>query len=158
MKTKTEAVRRALQALERSCRLTPGEVVTAARDPESPLHDMFEWDDGKAAESWRLEQARGLIRSVQVKITTIENNVISVPVYVRDSSLPEDEQGYISLSSIKDNPQAARAALYVELTRVEGLLTRAESIAEACGLAGDVQSLARRTKRLRKRVQPEAQA
>ncbi len=157
MKEKTEAVKRALQALERAGKLTPGDVVAAARESDSPLHDCFEWDDSKAAECWRLEEARGLIRSVLVKITTTDARVISVPVYVRDPSVG-DEQGYVSLSSIKDNPVAARAALYVELSRVEGLLVRAEDIAAACGLSNEVTRLAKRVKNLRKQVQPPAQA
>ncbi len=44
--------------------LTPKDVVDDARNPNSPLHSFFEWDDGAAAEQHRLHQARGLIRSV----------------------------------------------------------------------------------------------
>jgi len=44
--------------------LTPKDVVDDARNPNSPLHSFFEWDDGVAAEAHRLGQARGLIRSV----------------------------------------------------------------------------------------------
>ena len=45
-------------------RLTPPAVVEAARDTRNPLHKHFEWDDAVAAESYRLDQARMLIRSV----------------------------------------------------------------------------------------------
>jgi hypothetical protein len=31
---------------------TAAEVVDAARDPDSPLHPLFEWDDKKAARSF----------------------------------------------------------------------------------------------------------
>jgi hypothetical protein len=44
--------------------LTPPDVVTDARNPNSPLHPFFEWDDTAAAEAHRLSQARGLIRAV----------------------------------------------------------------------------------------------
>lgn len=44
--------------------LTPKDVVDDARNPNSPLHSFFEWNDGDAAEQYRLQQARGLIRSV----------------------------------------------------------------------------------------------
>lgn len=44
--------------------LTPQDVVDDARKNNSPLHSMFEWKDGVAAEQYRLSQARGLIRSV----------------------------------------------------------------------------------------------
>jgi hypothetical protein len=44
--------------------LTPVDVVKDGRDEKSPLHPFFEWDDGKAADQHRLDQARGLIRAV----------------------------------------------------------------------------------------------
>lgn len=45
-------------------RLTPPAVVEAARNNRHPLHKFFEWNDAIAAESYRLDQARTLIRSV----------------------------------------------------------------------------------------------
>ena len=47
-------------------RLTPAIVLAEAKDPDSPLHPLFEWSDHEAAEKWRLQQARQLIRSVRV--------------------------------------------------------------------------------------------
>ncbi|MCA0425033.1 MAG: hypothetical protein LCH61_17250 [Proteobacteria bacterium] len=44
--------------------LTPEDVVADARNPNSPLHQFFEWDDSEAAQQHRLGQARGLIRAV----------------------------------------------------------------------------------------------
>ena len=37
---------------------TPQQIVDRARDEKSELHKCFEWDDSKAAESWRRQQAR----------------------------------------------------------------------------------------------------
>lgn len=55
-----------LELLRQECKgeLTPADVLKDARNPNSPLHSFFEWDDGEAAEQYRLQQARGLIRSV----------------------------------------------------------------------------------------------
>lgn len=47
--------------------LTPKAVVEAARQKKHPLHPHFEWDDNAAAESWRQEQARNLIRIVRTE-------------------------------------------------------------------------------------------
>ncbi len=47
---------------------TAEDVVLAARDPESPLHPWFEWDDSVAAHMYRLERASTLIRSIEVVI------------------------------------------------------------------------------------------
>lgn len=46
-------------------RLTPANVVDAARATSHPLHDRFEWDDSIAGERYRRIQARELIRSVR---------------------------------------------------------------------------------------------
>lgn len=41
-------------------------VVEASRNPASPLHEWFEWDDSTAAEEYRKEQARALIRAIVI--------------------------------------------------------------------------------------------
>lgn len=44
------------------------DVVEAARPETAPLHPYFEWDDAVAAELFRVEQARGLVRSIEVRV------------------------------------------------------------------------------------------
>ncbi len=46
--------------------ITPRAVVEDARHGNSPLHPCFEWDDGKAADAHRLQQARHMIGSLVV--------------------------------------------------------------------------------------------
>lgn len=41
-------------------------IVQDARDPESPLHGMFEWNDTEAARQFRLSQARTIICNIMV--------------------------------------------------------------------------------------------
>lgn len=54
------------QLYDANQRLTPALVLAEAEDPNSPLHALFEWNDSVAADRWRLQQARELIRSVKV--------------------------------------------------------------------------------------------
>lgn len=84
-------------AAEHGGTLYPRDVVEAARDPKSLLHGAFEWDDGIAAEQWRLEQARHLIR---VQVTLIENKTEPIQAYVSLSPSRTDEGGYIPIQSI----------------------------------------------------------
>lgn len=46
--------------------ITPRVVVDDAANSRSPLHPCFEWDDEKAADNYRLTQARKLIGSIVV--------------------------------------------------------------------------------------------
>jgi hypothetical protein len=45
-------------------------VLQAAKEPASTLHKYFEWDDTEAARQYRLEQARLIVRSIEVRIVT----------------------------------------------------------------------------------------
>ena len=44
--------------------IEPSTVVEESRDISSPLHPCFEWDDAVAAEKYREDQARLVIRSI----------------------------------------------------------------------------------------------
>ena len=46
--------------------LTPQQVVDHARDKDSALHPLFEWDDSVAAEAYRREQAGAMMRAIQI--------------------------------------------------------------------------------------------
>jgi hypothetical protein len=131
MRTEQErqAAELALQQLERDGRLTPEDVLNAAEDPSSPLHGWFDWNDDTAAHKYRLEQARMLIRTITVEITT-ENRVLKCVRYVRDPKSAGDEQGYVSLPELRRSPDEAAALLVYELERAESILGRAELLVE----------------------------
>lgn len=71
-----------LLRLQHKGELTPQDVVTDARNSNSPLHPFFEWDDGAAAEHYRLQQARGLIRSVVAIYVQEDRPATRVRAYV----------------------------------------------------------------------------
>lgn len=73
-----------LELLREKCKgeLTPGDVVNDARNPNSPLHPFFEWDDCVAAEQYRLQQARGLIRAVVAIYVSDDNPAVRQKAYV----------------------------------------------------------------------------
>lgn len=45
---------------------TPNAVVEVARNPGSEMHSCFTWDDKEAAEKFRVEEARNLLRSLVI--------------------------------------------------------------------------------------------
>lgn len=73
-----------LEMLREQCKgeLTPQDVLKDAKHNNSPLHSFFEWDDGEAAEQYRLQQARGLIRSVVAIYTDEKNPAVRTRAYV----------------------------------------------------------------------------
>ncbi len=53
--------------------MTPANVIADAKSVASPLHDCFEWSNREAANLYREDQARRLIRSVDVIIENLNN-------------------------------------------------------------------------------------
>lgn len=47
--------------------VTARDIVDAARSTNSPLHDYFEWNDKRAADQYRLEEARKMLRSITIR-------------------------------------------------------------------------------------------
>jgi len=138
-------------------RLTPRALVEAARPARSVLHGLFTWDEKRAAQKCRLDEARELIASYRVVITT-EPFVIRAPVYVRDPSAAPD-QGYISVSRLRTDAELARDVLIFEFDRVVAALRRAKEVGHAIGMADEIDRLQRQVEQLVGRVpQPEARA
>lgn len=55
-------------------------LLAVAQSPDSPIHHAFTWDDAEAARLHRLEQARYLLRSVQVRVVE-EDRVLTRPAF-----------------------------------------------------------------------------
>jgi hypothetical protein len=113
------------------------DVIEDARNEESPLHDYFTWDDAKAAHKQRLDEARTLLRSINVpyEFNLTEHQVIA---YVRDPAKPEKENGYISTVVLRTDHDLARAALVEEFSRAAAAMRRAIEVAKALDLYDEV--------------------
>lgn len=69
-------------AAEHGDRLTPAVVVAAAEAMDSPLHPCFEWDDALAGYRFRLDQARGLIANIRVRMSGENGPFVRAYVHV----------------------------------------------------------------------------
>ena len=128
-------------------KLTPELVVQSARSKNSPLHDYFDWDDKVAGVHWRIQQARELIRSIRIEITT-SNVIIKAPRFLRDASVASDEQGYVSVVRLRSDQEMARETVIAEFERAAAALARAKAVAAALDLENKVDELYQQVIRL----------
>jgi hypothetical protein len=136
-------------------KLSPEAVVAAARDPKSPGHEHFEWDNKKAAHQYRVEQARALLTKRQTFVT--ESYTIQVPRYVRDPDAPAREQSYVSVRTAAADADLRHRVLVDDFARVSALLQRTRDLAKAFGLLGEVDDLIGKVAELRVRVEHPGQ-
>lgn len=77
--------------------LRPELVVEESRDASAVLHRCFQWDDHKAAASYRKEQARKLIDSIQVVIVNSDVHC-SVRAFVNVRPAEDAARSYTPLT------------------------------------------------------------
>ena len=80
--------------------LQPADVVEYAKDPETLLHNKFEWDDSDAAHQYRLWQARRVIRLELVIVGNAAGTPGKVILDRNDINISpgKSTRAYISLS------------------------------------------------------------
>jgi len=117
-------------------KITAETVLKAASSKKSCLHDMFEWDDSRAAQQYRLQQARILINNIDIVFIS-ENEEQTVPAY----EIIRNEQGQEyknvetfttdEVEQVKQNTIAAlsglkrKLAIYKQFNSVVGHLNKA---------------------------------
>lgn len=117
--------------------IDPKRVVKVARNPKHPLHNEFEWNDGKAAEKYRLITAKEIIR--EVRFMTMHQTVqILVPYYVSD---PQKRGTYAPTARIANRVDIANAVLKRELDQIESSIIRAQSLSVAFGLREQLDAM-----------------
>lgn len=108
--------------------LRPETVVATAAAVDNPLHPAFEWDDATAGQSFRLMQARTLIRSVTVTVEGTQPR----SVYVHVATLGQRAGDYQPMEVVVTHPDRFATAL-AELVR--RLQSAEEAVAELQRLA-----------------------
>ena len=97
------------------------EVLDVASDKNSKLHKYFQWDNSKAAEEFRLQQARMIVNHI-VEITVINNVKYPQRSFV---SVNHKQQGkvYVTLACAKANSDYKKQLLSQMITTLENLTT-----------------------------------
>jgi len=110
--------------------VTPARLVLRAKDPASPLHRYFQWNDSVAAQEWRKSQAEKLIRSLAV--VTVNNGVetkIRSHFSVRLTPPEEAAQSvnarhYISVREARSDPETREEVLQQALKECRSWMSK----------------------------------
>lgn len=80
---------------------TPKNIVDEARETESVLHPVFEWDDGVAGELYRESQAQELTRNiVRVKLhEESDTEIIPVRAFVSVTDRETNSKKYVTITN-----------------------------------------------------------
>jgi hypothetical protein len=110
--------------------LTPEAVVADAQHDNSPLHNLFEWDDTEAARQHRLHQARNLIGVVVVRyLVDGETEPRNIRAFV---NLKMEDGGHVYRSTIASlqDPQTRDVVLSGALRELQTFERKYRDLAE----------------------------
>jgi hypothetical protein len=108
---------------------TAQQVVDEARPENHPIHPCFEWDDWEAAEAYRRDQARSLIRRIEVQYPDTEQ---TEPAFVHVKVLSPDgkqnQVGYAPVRLAVERPDMLASALAELRNNIAGLARTAMAL------------------------------
>ena len=118
--------------------LTPEAVVENARNEESVLHPHFEWDDAAAAEKFRHDQARGLIRSIKA-----DNGSNREPERAFFSISDKGGVSYRTLEEVRSSGDLQERLLSAAERDLEAFTVRYRVLKDICAIVETAKTVAK---------------
>ncbi len=115
--------------------ITPEEVLRRAKDPNTELHKCFEWDDSIAAEKYRIEQARMVLR--QIVYVEVKKDAAPVRVF----QISREQRVYTPTKLIVKQPDEYQALLKRALMELEAFKRKYKTLGELEEIFGDIDEL-----------------
>lgn len=115
-------------------RITPELVLEEAKIKTSPIHKGFEWEDSIAAEQYRLDQARYILRQIVIvreTSDTVESNTIRAFMSVNITDSEENKYTtYATIGSILNNNTLRKQLLLKAFTELQQWNKRYKDLTE----------------------------
>lgn len=121
--------------------LTPELVVDESRREEAPLHPVFEWDDKKAAEHYRVMQAGSLIRNVTVKIEEAPR-MEPTRAFVNVAPVGQRKGIFVSIKNAMDDEETRETVVARALAELEKVREKYKDLHELAGIFSEIDRLA----------------
>jgi len=122
--------------LKRKNSLTASGLLEEASKESSPLHGLFEWDNSKAAEKYRLIQARNVLRRYNVTESDPEAKLVHVPaVIIQKGDSPEGQ--YKRAGAIVSQPTEFERAMSEALNRLKSAKEAVDLLQNLANKGGD---------------------
>ncbi len=103
-------------------------VLDVAKKPNNPLHNAFEWDDAKAANKYRVQQARRLISSIVI-IEKENGKEKILPAFVT-VKIEDEARSYRDIKTIKADESLHRSIEKQAIKDLKNWINRYHSFTE----------------------------
>ncbi|UAB76955.1 hypothetical protein INR77_08850 [Erythrobacter sp. SCSIO 43205] len=118
-------------------RLEARDLVEASRDANAPLHPAFEWDNNIAAEKFRVEQAKYMIRSVEVVVQKGDEKQAPIRAFV--SVVRDNDRSYTSTFHALSDSELRQQVVAQAWKELEAWQKRHAELVEFAGIFAKIE-------------------
>lgn len=137
IKTDANIAGQMCEALESSVGLSAQTLLDANRQEDAPLHSEFEWDDEKAAEGYRLSQARHIINCLCIKAEEAPNKE-PIRAFFK---VERNESNYNNLETILQSEDSYAALLQAALSELKAFEKKYKQLKELASIFEELEKL-----------------
>ena len=117
-------------------KLTNDLVLQNAEDENSPLHQLFEWDDAVAGHKYRLSQATNIIISLSVEV---EEEPQPKPVRAYYNVASDEKKGkFVNMKTAFSNPDTKEIILQRAKRELEAFKEKYQNLSELAGIFAQI--------------------
>lgn len=116
--------------LEASGNLTAKSLLDVSRPEDAPLHSEFEWNDSVAAEKFREDQARGIIRHLTIRLDANP----SEPVRSFFTVAQAGAKSYTSIETILTQNGLRDSLLHQAIKEMDAFQRKFNTLSELVGI------------------------
>lgn len=130
------------QIEETEGKVTSEKLLDVAKDPDSPIHNMFEWDDTKAAEKYRLSTSAHIINGLRVVVKTSEGEEKKLSAFVSVKVVSKKERTeYINVIDALENKNTRAVVMERMKNDMKSFIGRYELYEEVAGVISAMQEV-----------------
>lgn len=104
---------------KRDGEVTSKSLLEAGRPQDSALHSLFEWDDSKAAEQYRLKQATDVITHIHIRVEENPKEPYRAYVNIQQSDGQTEKGRFINVTTAMENEETRRIVLSAAMTEMK---------------------------------------
>lgn len=104
-----------LEYIQEKQELTPENVVEYAKDTNTTLNKLFEWNDEIAGKKWRIQQARKILNNITVEIVGKDEQKRPIRAFVKTTTKKEEYRNIESVVSDAEQYSLLLNMAYKEL-------------------------------------------
>lgn len=119
---------------KRDGQVTSRSLLEAGRPEDSLLHTLFEWDDGKAAELYRLKQATDVITHIHIVVDENPKEPYRAYVNIQESDGQTEKGRFVNVRAAMENEETRRVVLMAALNEMNRFVSKYSKYKELAGV------------------------